>query len=200
LELTSLINKDDPVIFEIGCNDGTDTERFLKMFRTPIIFCFEIDPVAIEKFNEKIKKVFLVNAAVSNVDGKAIFHLASNTLSGSLKKPTKHLEMYPSVKFDKDIEVKTIRLDTFTMNMKDVIIDLVWMDVQGAEDLVFEGGMDTFTNRVRYILTEFSNIEVYENAPNLQKILELLPNYEVVEIPWQFEVEGNALLRNRNLT
>ena len=38
------LGREDPTILEIGCNNGTVTEWFLKMFECPRIYCFEPDP------------------------------------------------------------------------------------------------------------------------------------------------------------
>ena len=73
------------------------------------------------------------------------------------------------------------------------------MDVQGAEDLVFEGAQELLTNnKIDYIYTEYSDRELYENQMNLKQITEGLPNYEILD----FFNEGGGtdiLLKNKNL-
>src|SRR5262245_56296770 len=39
-----LVGRDDPLILEIGCNDGTDTAELLSTFPRGQIHCFECDP------------------------------------------------------------------------------------------------------------------------------------------------------------
>jgi len=119
--------------------------------------------------------------------------------SSSIKKPKEHLETTPWCTFDKTIEVDSITVDSFCNRENINKIDFIWMDVQGAEDLVFEGASDTLTNnKVDYIYTEFSDKELYENQMNLKQIKNSLPNYETVDF---FNEKGgtDVLLKNKNL-
>ena len=71
------------------------------------------------------------------------------------------------------------------------------MDVQGAEDLVFEGAKHLLTNnKIDYIYTEYSNRELYENQMNLKQIMKILDNYEIIDF---FNESGgtDVLLKNK---
>ena len=60
-----LLKKENPVIFEIGANDGTDTVNFFKEFKNPTLHCFEPDPDTFKRFLEKqnlFLKIFIVYA------------------------------------------------------------------------------------------------------------------------------------------
>src|SRR5215831_6774458 len=76
--IAALINKPNPTILEIGCNDGSDTLAFLRVMPQAKICCFEPDPRAIARFKNNLgsdlDKVRLVEVALSNRTGKVDFH------------------------------------------------------------------------------------------------------------------------------
>jgi tRNA G46 methylase TrmB len=53
--IKKIINKDNPVIIEIGANIGQTTSLFLKSFPKAKIFCFEPDPSVSARFKNNIK-------------------------------------------------------------------------------------------------------------------------------------------------
>ncbi len=200
-EIKDILKKENPIILEIGCNDGTDTLDFLETFKDCKIYCFEPDPRPIEKFKVKDNRCKLFKIAISNEDGETTFNLSGGKdpygkrddwdQSSSIKKPKKHLKEYPWCNFDKKIKVKTKRLDTWAKENKINKVDFIWADVQGAERELIEGGLNVLNN-TNYLYTEFYDKEMYEGQLNLQQILKLLPNFEVVK-----KFGSNVLLKNK---
>ena len=122
LDIESLVGKDDPVILEIGANNGEDSRKFLDHFAQVKLFCFEPDPRAIAKFKTRISDVrcTLIEKAVAASSGTTSFWQSTGDLegcdpdwdkSGSIHRPTGHLEMTRDVMFDSVIEVPTVSLD-----------------------------------------------------------------------------------------
>ncbi|WFU39831.1 FkbM family methyltransferase [Bradyrhizobium sp. CB82] len=206
-QLVSLLGNQSPVILDIGCNDGTDTKRFLELRPEARLYCFEPDPRAVVRFKKNLHsaldKVRLFEIAISDRNGKIDFHPSNGDgeveewdLSGSIRRPKNHLAEYEWVRFDKPISVETRRLDDWTSEVSVDKIDLIWMDVQGAESDVIAGGKRALSN-TRFIYTEYSDRELYEGQLSLNAILELLPSFEVVRL-YPRAVEGDVLLRNTN--
>ena len=73
-------------LLEIGANGGEDTQRFLDAMPSATIYCFEPDPRAIARFNQRINsdRVVLIEKAVSDTDGPAIFHGSSGVAPRSM--------------------------------------------------------------------------------------------------------------------
>lgn len=200
-KLKSIITNANPIILEIGAHDGGTSSRFLKIFPTAKIFCFEPDDRAIKKFVTRIgkdKRVSLNQLAISNFDGELDFYcsygLPSNDpsidphnypkgwdCSSSIKKPKKVLIDHPWCKFKEPIKIKSQKLDTWMDKQKIEIIDFIWADVQGAEKDLIEGATKTLKN-VKYFYTEFANSEQYEGQKNLKEIKKLLPNFKILHI------------------
>ena len=65
-----LIGRPDPVILDIGCNDGAEIDRFLKMFPKCQVHAFEPDPRPRARFKKHIrdKRVKLWPLAISAED------------------------------------------------------------------------------------------------------------------------------------
>ena len=119
------------------------------------------------------------------------------TASSSIKEPKDHLEVTPWCEFNKSVEVDSVTLDSFFENENLEKIDFIWMDVQGAEDLVFKGAKNLIDNdKIIYIYTEYSDKELYEGQIGLKQMLKTLPNYEIVDL---FNESGgtDVLLKNK---
>ena len=177
---------------ELGAHRGTDTE-WLSCIPGVTIHAFEPDPR-----NEQPPRpnVTVHRAAVGDVDGRAAFILSESgwgqkwTYSSSLKHPKNHLTLYP-VTFGETVTVDEITLDSFAQRNNIAAVDFIWADIQGAEGEMVRGGRELL-RRTRYLYTEYSDEELYEGQSTLADILELLPDYRVIEL-WP----ENVLLENR---
>lgn len=207
-DLARIVGADRPTILEIGANDGTHTLQFAACFRDPAIHCFEPEPRAIRRFRRNLRgvpNVHLVEAAAGAASGRVRFHRSDGQrhkrwrrplpegwdYSGSIRPPKRHLEVHPDVKFEEVIEVPMLSIDDWAREHPVERVDLVWMDVQGAEREVL-AGMRATLPRVRFLYTEYSDVELYEGQPNLAAILAMLPDFEVLE-----RFPGDVLLRRR---
>lgn len=195
---------ESPMILEIGCNDGTDTNRFLEAMPGATIYCFEPDPRAIARFRETVSddRVTLIKAAVANFDGPALFYGSSGRpeekrrninhycqldewdLSGSLCRPTGHLDYSKWVTFPKDREcqVQVLRLDTWLACTPQVTyVNFIWCDVQGAEALVIQGAQKVLAV-TDYFYTEYrQDRELYEGQPTLSDLQGMMLGFKSVE-------------------
>lgn len=202
----------ESIIFEIGVHIGTDTKIIKKLTRSNFIYGFEPDPRNIDILKERnrislFKRFY--DCALSNTEGEATFYLSSGhppeiyddpdmnkewSASNSLKTPNNHLDLHEWCKFDSSINVKTFRMDDVCKDLKIDKIDLIWMDVQGAEDLVIEG-MGELKNNIRFIYTEYNNDDLYHGSPTLEKIISILgKSWEIYEL-----YENDVLLKNNNI-
>ena len=195
-EIAALIGPvEKPVIFEIGCNDGTDTLEFLAKFPAATVHCFDCEPRAIERFKTKVPsaRAILYETAVGNHDGSIQFwqsggttqgaHLQDWDLSGSIHRPTGHLKRSRWCTFNSRIQVPITKLDTWLGRHPEIAgIDFMWVDVQGAEHDLIQGGRKLL-KRARYFLAEFDNTPQYEGQHNCGQLMSLLgPDWELLAI------------------
>lgn len=217
-KIAELVGCQDPVFLEIGCNNGWDTLTFLDAFSSGHFYCFEPDPRPAADFRKNVTdpRVELLEVAISDKDGSTLMYRSSGmpprksgtkyghdgdwNLSGSICKPTGHLEYSPWVTFPEghQLEVETMRLDTWFASSPETGIDFIWADVQGAEALLLLGGQEAL-HYTRYFYTEFVNPvsyrqkELYEGQPSLKEICDSIPYHELVAI----YASDNALFKNR---
>ncbi len=201
--IVSLVNKPDPTILDVGCNDGTDTLAFLGLFPGARVYAFEPDPRAIRRFNKKVQdaRAQLFPVAIGAREGWTQFHQSAGNpnenddmppwdLSGSIRKPKEHLTAHPWCTFDRQFDVPVMTLDAWATTYSVGDVDFIWADVQGAEgDLVLGAGQTLA--RTRFLFTEYSNHEMYEGQPTLDELLDMLPEFEVVHV-----YQEDVLLRN----
>lgn len=182
-EIKRLIGHEAPVILEIGCNDGTDTQRFLDSYADPRVYCFECDPRPIARWREKITdpRATLFEFALDETCGVSAFNQSTGSprpgvtdwdLSGSLCKPTGHLTYSPWCEFKDQIAVTTHTLDSWAKhNIADVpVVDFIWIDTQGAERRIFRGGPETLA-KTRLIKTECHRSVLYDGAPTEAELI-----------------------------
>jgi FkbM family methyltransferase len=203
LEIKNLINKENPIIFEIGCADGGDTLEFINTFNDLEIYCFEPEPKNIKLVKERINypKHHLFEGVISDVNGELTFNRSRTdnpddlSYSGSIRKPKEHLNEWSFIKFDEEIIVKSITLDKFCEDKNIQLIDFIWADVQGAEENLILGGLNTLNTKVRYLYTEYSNKEYYEGQLKLENLLNLMgDNWELIK-----DFGSDVLLKNKSL-
>lgn len=195
---------DRPIFVEIGAAKGEDTIQIIgrmdaiKPGATYEYYAIEPDPRNIKTFRDSRVNFLahLVPVAIGNSCSRQKFNQSGgtnpqfgyeHTLSGSLKKPTLHLQAHPWCKFDTQAEVRVVTLDAFQEFFSIPYIDFIWCDVQGAEDLVLEGGMFALQH-TRFFYTEYHSTPLYEGAPNAALIAHTLgKNWKLVE-QWQHDV------------
>jgi len=187
-----LLQKNNPIVLEIGASSGQDTKTFLREFPDIQLYCFEPDPRCLEIHKSQINdpRCQLYEIAISDVDGEAEFYQSSGYYEGfseyadwlqssSLKMPKNHLEVHPWCKFENKVKVPTRRLDTWFAENYIEEIDFIWADVQGAEENLIKGGLQTLSH-AKYFYTEYEDDELYEGQITLAQIKALLPKFKAI--------------------
>jgi len=190
--LPSMLGRPDPLILEIGANDGRHSLRFLELFPQARLYCFEPDTRAIHDWRARMAKTHahLIETAVGGYDGVCTFHVSSGKQpgaarpsewhqSGSIHKPTEHLRKYPWVRFETTALVPITTLDTWAAKAGIGRVDFIWADVQGAEGDLVEGAQKTL-GRTRFLYTEFSDRQLYETQWSLSQIEERLAGFKLI--------------------
>ena len=178
-----IIGTDAPIIVEVGAHYGEDTLRFLETFPRAKVYCFEPDPRNIKIFESYVKddRVVLSHSALAATEGKAEFFQSYEELQDN-RVPEKYdwidLEDYKQEQINssgasslkkghKDIlpnsiVVKTERFDNWHRISGVGTIDLLWIDVQGAEADVIEG-MGEAAQHVKLVWIEYGETQ-YQGA------------------------------------
>ena len=172
-------------ILDIGSLDGADANELSRIFPEATIHCFEPDPMnyfLLRKNTERNRRIKTHQLAVSDQRGTATFH-ASGTeadayhkrASGSLLAPlSSATDWWPDLQFERVFEVEATTIDDWASEHGVKSIDLVWMDVQGAEFRVLTG-MKDLLRHTQCIVCEIWMQPAYAGAatlPHIQQFLE----------------------------
>lgn len=163
-------------IFELGSRDGEEAAAFAQWAKQAVVYAFECNPSTLALCRQTLHPILnvrLVEKAVSNFTGRSTFYPidqnrtvtswtdgnpgASSLFRASGKYP---IEIY----VQNEIEVDTITLKLFMEDQQIQGIDLLWMDIQGAELVALEG-LGERINDVKVIHTEVGFFEIYKKQP-----------------------------------
>lgn len=167
-------------IIEIGAHIGTDTAKLHHLLKPSCYYAIEPDPRNIKRLEALALPIRIIQTAVGERNGRAPFWYSS----GQTSKGREHTDSNSLLEPVNQPEWVTFKAGTVVMSMLDTLtidlgwIDLIWMDVQGAELLVIEGARQTL-KKTHYLYTECQEGR-YIGQPGLKGILAALSGWEVV--------------------
>ena len=174
-----LSNKKVKIIFDIGAADGRTSEHYHQLFPNATIYAFEPLPKSFQKlkdFASDKKYIIPINKALSDKEGEVEFHITALDDASSLLKPQKTGSSFDRhVELDSKIKVKTTTLDVICATYNIEKIDILKLDAQGAEILVFNGAKNLLDNHlIELIYSEINFIHIYDEMALLHEITTLL--------------------------
>ena len=155
-------------VIDAGANRGAFTDAFLRLHRPERLVLVEAIPELALKLREKYSddaRISVLAAALSDRNGETRFEINRSEASSSLLP----IDPRNSKWFGRDLTVaSSISVPTMTLpelmtreNLENV--DLLKLDLQGAERLVLTGGADAL-DRVRVIYAEVFFAPLYAGA------------------------------------
>ena len=133
-------------VIDIGAYDCAESLTFTSLFPNANVTAFECNPYLIDKCKVN-KRINLIQKMVTDTPENNKFNICNGGLS-SLCLP--RYEQYNT------IEVETIRMDE---HLDDSKIDLVWIDVQGAELNVLR----SFGDKLKNVSTFYCEVDAVED-------------------------------------
>jgi FkbM family methyltransferase len=163
------------VIFDVGSLHCLESIEFSKRYKNARIFAFEANPDSYQVCLENTKdidNITVINKAVNSYNGTCTFYpidpeqtitpwFDGNRGASSLYKANgtyDHIEKY----VQKELEVDCVRLDSFCEENGIENIDLMWMDLQGAELIALESMGAKLLSTVQVIHTELEINPMYD--------------------------------------
>jgi len=208
-QIANLIgNNKKVVILDVGAYDGKDAAAFNNIFDDCEIHCFEADSRSqklFEQLNSSNNNLTLWKCAIGSVDWKQVALYKSDRInrenwsaSSSIREPKNHLGYFNDIKFDEVEMVDSSTLDMWAWFHNFDVIDLLWCDVNGAEQDVILGATDTL-KKTRFVYLEYSDKELFNGQLNKKELLSLLPSFEELITVEENEFYGSVLLKNKSL-
>ncbi len=166
-----------PKIIDCGAHIGTDAIEFL-IKADCRIYAFEPITNIYDKLLANTKQYSNINCfnlALNSYDGVAEMYVSSGYSDGSssLLEPKMHLKFHPDVFFHETELVNCNKLDTWAIANSVSEIDLLWLDMQGAEKQMLSES-ELILDTVKVIHTEISFFEIYANMSNYKNLKKFL--------------------------
>jgi FkbM family methyltransferase len=182
-DLPRIVGAKPEAIFDVGANKGGTYSMFRSLFPQAPIYAFEPDPRVHAKLKDKAKGdplAHLQQLAVSDRNEELEFHVTTASEMNSLLAPHQGSDEATTVL--EKIKVQSVTLDDFTAKNGIARIDLLKMDIQGAEIRALDGAsglLGRFAIGCLYLELCFSS--GYEGAPVATDIIAYLQdrNYKL---------------------
>ena len=190
------------IILDIGSRDGCQSLELNRWFPHAKIYAFEPVKENYEftvKNIEKIENIKAYPYAINNYNGKTKFYEVYNGNVGasSLLKTTNHWRS--SQWQQKETEVECIVLADWLKENEINSVDLIWMDVQGAEKIVLDS-LKEYLDSVKIIATEVGLEELYHGSTSKQQLDEKLNSFKALdESPESSMTEMDIVYINKKL-
>ena len=165
----------------VGANDGSEIPRMRQAYPRSRFVCFEPSPLGYANLKKNLENSDFVECrklALGDTLGTQLFHELPLAGNGSLLPPdVEHWSRF--VKTDSK-EVVSFEVDVSTLDKEAAgieKIDLLWMDVQGAEGNVLRGAVQT-VERVSAIFLEVALVDSpYRGALLFSELSEMLTGF-----------------------
>jgi FkbM family methyltransferase len=181
-------NKEVEVIFDVGACHALESVELAKKYPNAKVYTFEANPVSYNVCLENTKgydSISVINEAVNDYDGTCKFYPMDkdktvttwedgNQGASSLYRANgayDFIEKYVQY----EIEVPCTRLDTFCQKNSIDKIDIIWMDLQGAELKALQS-LGSLLETVQIIHTELEMNPMYEGQCLFRDVNEFLTN------------------------
>ena len=210
--MSGILNEDVKVVLDIGSRWGEDAQRLQKLFPWAEIYAFECTPFSIElwKKDERNKGIHLIEKAVSNYTGGVTFntndfiksrtvHPYGNQGANSIFKANNDLPYEYGTSIQHQITVPCITIQDWAKENSIEEIDVIWIDIQGAELMAFQG-MGDLLKTVKVIHTEVEFFPLYIGQPLFPEVNAFLKSqgFEFINFEGHSGLFGDANYINAN--
>jgi FkbM family methyltransferase len=161
------------IIFDVGSRDCLQAIEFYEHFPNAQIYAFECNPNTIQACRKNINcytdRIQLIEGAVTDYDGEIAFYPINqketvttwkdgNPGASSLFKSNGAYNVETYVQ--DEIRVRCHRLDSVMKRHKIPRVDIMWIDLQGAELLALKG-LGDYLHQIQYMHMEVTHSEMY---------------------------------------
>ena len=182
------------IIFDIGSRDCEQSIEFYKTFPNAKIYAFECNPNTLDLCEKNIipyqDRITLIKGAVCDYDGFIKFYPINkektittwedgNQGASSLFKSNGKYTVETYIQ--DEITTNCHRLDTIMNKYSIPRVDIIWMDLQGAELLALKG-LGSMLSTVEYINTEACHKEIYTGQVMYEELNNFLTNFFSFEL------------------
>lgn len=175
-------------ILEIGAlpleGEVEPFHKFLELFPNSQIIAFEVDEKLCEDLNKKAPPGLTYHPiALALNEGEHKFYETNHPMCCSLYKPNEELNnMYNNLEvanLKSETTINAVSLDHFTKINNIDSVDMIKIDIQGAELDVFRGGVNSLKN-ITTIVSEVEFIKLYIDQPLFGDVCSFLAENDIM--------------------
>jgi FkbM family methyltransferase len=188
----------DPIVFDVGANDGEMLQDFLHVFPAARVVAFEPYVPCCEILERKFRdrpNVSIQNVALGAERGTSRLNLYSGNRMNSLLRfdDDPGNVMVKSFALTGTAEVRVETLDAFCAESDIASIDILKIDTQGFDLQVLKGAAKLLeARRIKTVLLEVNFVPMYERQASFPELHQLLTGagYQFVDFYNQRRNEG----------
>lgn len=195
-DMTEIIRKRDPLVFDVGANLGQTIDEIQGHFSQATIHAFEPNHSAFQSLSSTHRRprVHLNNIALGGEPGRLqFFEQSASDMSSFLKPGTDAGHIDSKVTASTDVDVSTI--DDYCKAKGIAVIDILKSDTQGFDLEVLKGATGILEHQgIHAIYLEITFAKLYENLPRFDKIYGFIADhgFELVSFYKMWHVNGRA--------
>ena len=171
---------DAPIIFDVGAHHGLVSKKFRELFPKATIYAFEPFIKSFEQLKVNIcsdKGIHVFNFGLSEKVGSRLFHCNSSSATNSILATDVEgaITWEGGILETQDVvSAKFETVDSVVAAMQIPRIDILKLDVQGAEPLVITGAEKTIhSGKIALIYSEIITQPTYSNQKRFDRALEV---------------------------
>ena len=191
-----VVGTETPVIFDVGGNIGQSVMRFGEIWQSPTIISFEPDPISaevLERSGPGRPHHLVVRSALTDSEGfVTLYRYPQSDLNSIYQRRSDSVVGEPAID---QTEVPCTTIDNYCQEHGIRRIDLLKIDVEGAETLVITGGTKTLQSEVVLnVLIEVSFGDLFQQRPKPLELFGMMEEfgYYLTGVYHQ-QVRGNRL-------
>lgn len=194
-----LSNKNPISIIDIGANKGGFIKDLSKWYTFKKVILIEPIPEIAKQLSQDFPNYTIFPNVITNISNQEIeFNINGFSETSSIfdiKSEMQELSRINTERLQK-IKIPSKTLDEIYLESALNQVDLLKIDVQGAEHLVIAGGKEAL-QKTKYIWIELSFKSMYENTSTFQEIYELLEkeHFILLEISPGFKAPNKELMQ-----
>ena len=176
-----LVERESPMIFDVGANVGTVTQDYRRLFPTAVIHAFEPFPESFAWLVQNTASdpnVFAHELAVSDHKGTCLLNSNASAVTNSmLATDPRGREAWGEglLETAKQVEVQTTTIDSFCQENGISAVDILKLDIQGAELIALDGARDSLSRQaISLIYLEIILADTYRGQPKLHEYIQWL--------------------------
>lgn len=178
-DIKLLIKNENPVLFDIGANEGQTIEMFRRIFSQPRIYAFEPSHNVFQTLEDKYSNDSLISLhkfALGETNTAQEFINYERSVWNSFLSLDENIDSRlrdNRVVSKETVEIKTLDWFIKENNLRE--IDLLKIDTQGYDLRVLKGATDSFKQGlISNVFVEINFVKLYQNQSDAIEIIEFL--------------------------